>query len=288
MQTHTQTHTLSCTHTQRHTYTHKHTRFLLLLHRQPQTHACDLFTENRYQRLSDSLHCVTYLRHCSRNYLLLTLVDMEITKLNPNGFPLEVYMSDVPYVFLTINDCIEHLFLVDTGATASYIKWNSLATLCLQRSLEPCNPEYREEGSVKVKLTCPGTGQLISEEFRLWYAPMLEVNILGLDFLKSTCSVLDLDAEYPTLRLYRFPKSSTHPGTFNDLLLTDVCINGFKKKMILDTGASKALVKCSQEEASDFQLNIEETEKPRTSFTFNGPVSYNTIARNVMVEAYGR
>lgn len=214
----------------------------------------------------------------------LTLVDMDIT----SGFGLPVYMADVPHVSLTVNNCIEKLFIVDTGATASYVSYDVLVTLCLQFSLEPCNPEYLPEGSVKVKLTEPTTGDLISEEFRLWYTPKLRyTNVLGLDFLKSTCSVLDLNAEDPRLRLYRYPKSSTSPGAYSELLLTEVCVNGFKTNVVLDTGSSGAVFICPHEVASELQLTIEETEPIKTE-TFHGILKFNTIARNVTVQAYGR
>ncbi|XP_037795627.1 uncharacterized protein LOC119590965 [Penaeus monodon] len=106
-----------------------------------------------------------------------------------------------------------------------------------------------------------------------------------MDFLTSTCSVLDLNpAHQERLWLYREPKSFDGD---TKRIFVDLEINGRTARAFLDTGAT-LLADCSRKNAMKLQLKEEKLSEPIVAVTYKGLVERNLVARDVSVKGLGK
>jgi len=106
--------------------------------------------------------------------------------------------------------------------------------------------------------------------------------MIGMDFLTSACSVLDLDPEKPVLYLHRL-------ATNTDMreMYAEVTVNGLETEAALDTGYC-GFFSTTSEEAEELQLCLEKLAEPKKYDTQEGVGYVDQVARDVSVELLGK
>lgn len=100
------------------------------------------------------------------------------------------------YAILMVNETFVAKFLIDTGAYFSHISIGALRDNGLEHFMEPARTPFI--GKIGLKLHSLDSSP-VSEEFMFHVTRDCDSNMLGLDFLVSSRSVLVLDPEHPRL-----------------------------------------------------------------------------------------
>lgn len=106
--------------------------------------------------------------------------------------------------------------------------------------------------------------------------------MLGMDFLTSTCSVLDLDPEEPVLYLHQLARNTDRREMYAELT-----VNGLETEAALDTGYAGCFSTTSAE-AEELQLCLEKLAEPKKYDTQEGVGYVDQVARDVSVELLGK
>lgn len=137
-------------------------------------------------------------------------------------------------------------------------------------------------GMIKLQVHSPDL-RLISNELWFLVLPNCRENLLGMDFLTSSRSVLELNPERPYLWLNEEPKNISEIYKIYE----EVEVNGTKVKALVDTGCTEVIC-CPPGRASELQLQVEKLKEPYAVNTLNGMLKHDSVARNVAVKAFGR
>ena len=122
--------------------------------------------------------------------------------MDPEGYPLSLRLEEAGVPKLNLfyqvsldQDLILTDFTVDTGSYRSSLSYLDLVEAGLDAYVQPCADEgFR--GTIRLKLFSD-LGDLLADEIQFWVWQNCDDNLLGMDFLTSTCSVLDLDPVNP-------------------------------------------------------------------------------------------
>lgn len=106
--------------------------------------------------------------------------------------------------------------------------------------------------------------------------------MLGMDFLTSACSVLDLDPEEPVLYLHQLAKNTDRREMYAELT-----VNGLETEAALDTGFA-GFFSTTSAEAEELQLCLEKLAEPKKYDTQEGVGYVDQVARDVSVELLGK
>lgn len=106
--------------------------------------------------------------------------------------------------------------------------------------------------------------------------------MLGMDFLTSTCSVLDLDPEEPVLYLHQLARNTDRREMYAELT-----VNGLGTEAALDT-CYAGFFSTTSAEAEELQLCLEKLAEPRKYDTQEGVGYVDQVARDVSVELLGK
>lgn len=174
---------------------------------------------------------------------------------------------------------------MDTGSYYSSVTLETVEEMGLDYAVEPrAHSVY--EGTIRLRVgyvDTAGKEETISRSFLFWVLPRGDCNLLGMDFLTSTCSVLDLNPLNLGLWLHRRPQNIDEIFRMHAL----VSINGVEVRAIADTGFD-ALASCSPEEAEEFELQVEELEEPILFSTPEGVAARSLVAVGVAVAGFGK
>lgn len=171
--------------------------------------------------------------------------------------------------------------MVDTGTPFTSIQPEIVKRLNLMDSIQPCEEDDYYEGLVKVDVCAYPTNELIAEDF-CFYIREDSSNMLGLDFLMSSFSLLDLDPEEPKLHLRQMAKNME-----DQELCHDVLINGIETEAMLDTGFC-GFVSVTPEGAERLELTVDKVDEPVSYDTQEGMVEVEYQAEDVTLEGFGR
>jgi len=172
-------------------------------------------------------------------------------------------------------------FTVDTGSLSSKISRSRLGLLGAQAFLQPCDdPRFVATVSVPVMSE---KGEPIAKQFRFFVHLYDDCNVIGMDFLSSGCCVLELDPEFPLLKVHREVENTDEPYRIH----AKVEVNGAPVWAFVDTGAT-CFATCSPQEAGTLQLPTEELEKPIPVSLLFGTGAITVRAREVQVKGLGK
>lgn len=172
-------------------------------------------------------------------------------------------------------------FMVDTGTPFTVVTPKQVERLGLTDRVQPSEDDYYE-GVVKTDLYAYPSLRIVAKDFCLRVREGFG-NLLGMDLLTSTCSVLDLDEEEPRLYLHKMGKNIEDEYE----MFAEVTVNGIRTEAALDTGYC-GFFSTTSEEADELQLSLETLREPKIYDTQLGDGYVEHVARDVSMEMLGK